>query len=109
MIRSRPLAHPPLRRLSMPRGASISRFGAAIGLPLFLSMILLSFLLHRGSAGEQLFGRVFGGGDAPALGASGAVALGLASAAVASLLATLGGVARASIRALTRTSTAPRG
>jgi hypothetical protein len=108
----RPLVFPPLHRVAgrpPPRSRTFSRFGAIVGLQVFLTMALLPLLLYGGAASEQLASGLFGKPETPGFGVNASIVLGVASTVAASLFAVLGGVATASVRALTRTVMVPKG
>jgi hypothetical protein len=107
----RPLVFPPLHRLVTPiapRNRGFSLFGGRFGLQAVLALALLSALINGGAPGETLISWIFGVREATGFNLQSSVVIGLGAAAVAALLVTIGGVATASVRALTRTSPGPR-
>jgi hypothetical protein len=98
----RPLAFPPLHRLSTstrPRFQSFSRFGAIMGLQVFLTVALLPLLLYGGVTSERVAVGIFGEPELPAFGVHASIVLGVVSAAGASIFALLGGMVGALVRA----------
>jgi hypothetical protein len=97
-----PLTLPPLlQNHSQARQSSrrFSRLGAVLGLQVFFSTVLLPLMLFGGRTSQRLAERLFGIPETPGFGLNASIVLGVATIGGATLFATLGGVAAASVLA----------